>query len=82
MPRINTEFHGRKNKQKQNTEIRISRGRSICHGLTRNFTEKTEAEPRKQNTSFRAGCVSDGINILFGKGPFGNLRKKIDGGQK
>ena len=74
------------------TEIRTSRSRklateiggrrSICHGLTRNFTEKTEAETRKQNTSFRAGCVSDGINILFGKGPFGNLREKIEGGQK
>jgi hypothetical protein len=74
------------------TEVRTSRGisrateirtsRSICHGLTRNFTEKTEAETRKQNTSFRAGCVSDGINILFGKGPFGKLREKIEGGQK
>ena len=47
LPRINTEFHG--NKQKQN-------------------------KPRKQNTAIRAGCVSDGINILFGKGPFDRLR--------
>ena len=27
-----------------------------------------------KNTAFRAGCVSDGINILFGKGPFDRLR--------
>ena len=32
LPRINTEFHGKKNKQKH---------------LPRNFTEKTEAETRK-----------------------------------
>ena len=46
--------------------------RSISHGLTRNFTEirtsenrrshgnKGEDLPRKEDTSFRAGCVSDG----------------------
>ena len=41
LPRINTEFHGRK------------------------------------KTAFRAGCVSDGINILFGEGPFGKLRDRV-----
>ena len=48
----------------------------FSHGLTRKNTEKTEAETRKQNTAFRAGCVSDGINILFGKGPFDRLRDR------
>ena len=59
--------------------------------MTRKNTEKTEAETRKRQkqkkyfrhgktrkkgTSFRAGCVSDGINIRFGKGPFGKLRDR------
>ena len=30
------------------TELRTSKGISICHGLTRNYTEKTEAETRKE----------------------------------
>ena len=30
------------------------------HGRTRNYTEKTEEEPRKEGTSYRAGGVSDG----------------------
>jgi hypothetical protein len=61
-------------------ERRISRGRrldtegskdrrnsrSICHGLTRNFTEKTEAETWKEDTAFRAGCVSDGCTHHVG----------------
>ena len=42
------------------TELRTSKGISICHGLARNYTEKTEAETRKRNPPFRAGCVSDG----------------------
>ena len=29
-----------------------------------------------KNTAFRAGRVSDGINILFGKGPFDRLRDR------
>ena len=63
------------NKQKHlpriNTEIRPRISRSVCHGLTRNYTEisrsishgwknKQKHLPRKQNTAFRAGCVSDG----------------------
>ena len=39
------------------------KGRSkkhFSHGRTRNFTEKIEAGTRKQDTSFRAGSVSDG----------------------
>ena len=35
-------------------------------------TEK-HGKTRKERTSFRAGCVSDGINIRFGKGPFGTV---------
>ena len=39
-----------------------------CHGRTRKNTEKTEEEtrkeaedlPRKEGTSYRSGCVSDG----------------------
>ena len=31
-----------------------------CHGRTRKNTEKTEDLPRKEGTSYRAGCVSDG----------------------
>ena len=46
------------------------------HGKTRKNTEKTEAETWKEGTAFRAGCVSDGINILFGKRPFGKLRDR------
>ena len=30
------------------TELRTSKGISICHGLTRNYTEKTEAETRNE----------------------------------
>ena len=30
------------------TELRTSKGISICHGLTRKYTEKTEAETRKE----------------------------------
>ena len=63
---------------------RISR--RICHGrktkqknLPRNYTEKhgnkqNKNKPRKEDISFRAGSVSDGINIRFGEGPFGKLR--------
>ncbi len=48
--------------------------RSISHGQTRNYTEKTEAETRKEaeelatetTTSFRAGCVSDGNTHSLG----------------
>ena len=70
---------------RKNTEIRISR---ISHGnkaeeeaLPRNDTEKhgnknKQNKPRKQNTAIRAGCVSEGINILFGKGPFDRLRDR------
>jgi hypothetical protein len=29
-----------------------------------------------KDTSFRAGCVSDGINMRFGKGPFDKLRDR------
>ena len=59
---IATDEHGitRKENQAEALATEISRSRRICHGLTRNYTEKTEAETRKQNTSFRAGCVSDG----------------------
>jgi hypothetical protein len=46
-------------------EKKQKRKQKHCHGLT-----------RKRNTSFRAGCVSDGINILFGKGPFDRLRDR------
>ena len=34
------------------TELRTSKGISICHGLTRNYTEKTEAETRKRHIQF------------------------------
>ncbi len=47
------------------TDLRISRSKRISHGLT-----------RKEDISFRAGSVSDGINILFGKGPFDRLRDR------
>jgi hypothetical protein len=40
LPRINTEFHGK------DTEIRTRI--SICHGLTRNFTEGSRSHGRKQ----------------------------------
>ena len=59
-------------------ELRI---RKVDKGLGQG---KEEAETRKdtekhgrKNTSFRAGCVSDGINILFGEGPFGKLRDRV-----
>ena len=38
--------------------------------MTRNFTEG------RTHTAFRAGSVSGGINIRFGKGPFGKLRDR------
>jgi hypothetical protein len=72
-------MEGRQNRGRRfATEGSRRPSRSISHGLTRNFTEKTEAEnwPRKEDTSFRAGCVSDGINMRFGKGPFDRLRDR------
>ena len=59
------------------TELITSKGISISHGITRK--RQKQRHGRKKNTetkhtSFRAGCVSDGINILFGKGPFDRLR--------
>ena len=36
----------------------------------------TRKNTESKNTSFRAGCVSDGINIMFGKGPFDKLRDR------
>ena len=33
---------------RKDTERGKDRRRSICHGLTRNYTEKTEAETRKR----------------------------------
>jgi hypothetical protein len=74
---------GIKNKHLPRINTEKDRSRSICHGLTR---KKTEAEafatelhgkqnkPRKEDISFRAGCVSDCINILFWEGPFDRLR--------
>ena len=52
-------------KQKINHGRKNKRKQKICHGLT-----------RKEVTAFRAGSVSDGINIRFGKGPFGKLRDR------
>ena len=63
LPRTNTEKHGKD--KSRDTKIRASR--SICHGRTRN---------QKSHTSFRAGCVSDGKNMRFGKGPFDRLRDR------
>ena len=36
-------------KEELATERRPRTSRSICHGLTRNFTEKTEAKTRKED---------------------------------
>ena len=46
LPRTNTELHGKD--RGRDTEGRISRSRSISHGRTRNYTEKTEAETRNE----------------------------------
>ena len=99
-----TEFHGRKNTafragcvsdgcfysyRAADVNPLVLECRSICHGLTRNFTERRTSRsichgisrkrqkqrhgrknkqkhlPRKQNTAFRAGCVSDGCIHFF-----------------
>ena len=57
-----------KNKQKQK---HLPRTNTELHGNKQN-----KNKPRKEDISFRAGCVSDGINKLFGKGPFDKLRDR------
>ena len=44
--------HGSKTKQKRKFATEDRRSISICHGLTRNYTEKTEAETRKRHIQF------------------------------
>ena len=61
--------HGRKNKKRHlpRTEAEAEAFATEGHGISRN---------QKSHMSFRAGCVSDGIKILFGKGPFDRLRDR------
>jgi hypothetical protein len=71
LPRINTEFHGRKTKQKHlprtNTEFHGRKTlhsepdasatelrRSICHGLTRNFTEGRPSRDTERRHFFQS----------------------------
>ena len=68
--------HGRMSKQKNKHLPRIN---TELHGKDR--SRNTEVRPSRsisheKNTVFRAGYVSDGINIRFGKGPFGKLRDR------
>ena len=54
LPRNDTEKHGRKNKQKQKLATELHGNKTKQKHLT-----------RKQNTAFRAGCVSDGCIHFF-----------------
>ena len=61
--------HGRMSKQKNKHLPRIN---TELHGKDR--SRNTEVRPSRsisheKNTVFRAGCVSDCLNIRFGKGP-------------
>jgi len=56
LPRKDTESHGRKNTSKNRRKNRIS----ICHGRTRNLTEKTEAETRKKIVAAAEAFATDG----------------------
>ena len=68
------ESHRRKTKQKRKfaTEGRVSR--SISHGLTRNFTEKTEAETRNEEHIIRSQMRERRYKYTVWGGPFGKLR--------
>jgi hypothetical protein len=61
LPRINTEKHGKD--RSRDTEKK--KKKYFRHGIS-----------RQEDIFFRAGCVSDGINIRFGNGPFGKLRDR------
>jgi hypothetical protein len=69
-PRINTEFHGRKAETTEGRKSRSERLATDEHGISR------KRHGKDTHTSLRAGCISDGINIRFGKGPFGKLRDR------
>ena len=61
--------HGRKQKTKQKNLPRIN---TEFHGNKQKQKQKNkicQGISRKQNTAFRAGCVSDRINLRFGEAP-------------
>jgi len=65
--------HGLTRKEAETTEGRKSRSERLAtdeHGISR------KRHGKDTHTSLRAGCISDGINIRFGKGPFGKLRDR------
>jgi len=43
-----TELHGKDTEGSRSRDTEGRKSRSICHGLTRNYTEKTEAKTRKE----------------------------------
>jgi hypothetical protein len=45
-----------------------------CHGLTRNFTEKTEAETRNEEHIIRSQMRERRYKYTVWGGPFGKLR--------
>jgi len=45
-----------------------------CHGLTRNFTEKTEAETRNEEHMIRSQMRERRYKYTVWGGPFGKLR--------
>jgi hypothetical protein len=47
-----------------------------CHGLTRNFTEKTEAETRKEEHIIRSQMRERRYKYTVWGGPFGRLRDR------
>ena len=43
-----TELHGKDTEISRSRDTEGRKSRRICHGLTRNYTEKTEAKTRKE----------------------------------
>ena len=48
-----------------------------CHGLTRNFTEKTEAETRNEEHIIRSQMRERRYKYTVWGGPFGKLRDQV-----
>jgi hypothetical protein len=67
LPRINTELHGNKQKQKLATEG----SRSICHGLTRNFTEGSRSRnlDTEKKPIFQSRMRKRRYKYIIWKGP-------------